>query len=331
MSDLKASNLSLCRLLDPTDGLMFSTSWEDRTFREPLKVRAKSVRGTMGHALSAKDKKKDPQKLAKDLASPNPQTIDIVTLPFEHDTLVVQWNLRLPEALGTLSACNEPAVEARLKEMIQQYLDSGRLEDLCRRYAHNIANARWLWRNGMAEEIEVVVHRKQQGARTKTWTFDSLELDLQVFDNYSDGVKSLGALFAEGLQGRDGYHLYEVCAYVRLGNGCEVYPSQNLTTAKNPGHGKFLYHVGDQAAMTSQKIGNAIRTIDTWHGHEGVGAIAVEPYGAVTAKGAVYRFGKSLNFYGLLQKWLKGKDLSVTDQDFVMAVLIRGGVFGEKG
>jgi len=88
------------------------------------------------------------------------------------------------------------------------------------------------------------------------------------------------------------------------------------------------------AGIHSQKLGNALRTIDTWY--EGVaelGPIAVEPYGSVTTQGKAYRQPqKKEDFYSLLDNWLiKDKPPAPEQQHFVMATLIRGGVFGDAG
>lgn len=94
------------------------------------------------------------------------------------------------------------------------------------------------------------------------------------------------------------------------------------------------YQVNNVAALHSQKIGNALRTIDTWHPQtEALGAIAVEPYGSVTSRGIACRQPKEkMDFYTLLDNWvIKGMKPDVGQQHYVMAVLIRGGVFGEKG
>ena len=95
---------------------------------------------------------------------------------------------------------------------------------------------------------------------------------------------------------------------------------------------KYLYQLNGQAAMHSQKIGNALRTIDTWHPEtEEVGPIAVEPYGSVTNRGKAYRQPKEkTDFYNLLDNWLlKDKAPELEQQHYVMAMLVRGGVFGE--
>lgn len=88
--------------------------------------------------------------------------------------------------------------------------------------------------------------------------------------------------------------------------------------------------------MHSQKIGNALRSIDTWYpDFEEVttGPIAIEPYGAVTNLGIAYRNPKNKSdFFTLFDKFARGEPLETEAQEhYVMAVLVRGGVFGESG
>ena len=89
--------------------------------------------------------------------------------------------------------------------------------------------------------------------------------------------------------------------------------------------------------MHSQKIGNALRSIDTWYPlfddqQQTAGPIAIEPYGAVTNLGRAYRTPKEKqDFYSFFDVWARGQELErVEDQHYVMAVLVRGGVFGES-
>lgn len=92
---------------------------------------------------------------------------------------------------------------------------------------------------------------------------------------------------------------------------------------------KVLFRLDDCAAIHNVKIGNAIRTIDNWY--EGAEfPIAVEPYGSVTQIGHAFRKSKN-DLYTLLEKWLSGEDINDSDKNYVVANLIRGGLFqGEK-
>lgn len=92
---------------------------------------------------------------------------------------------------------------------------------------------------------------------------------------------------------------------------------------------RFLYSVSGIAAMHSQKIGNALRTIDTWYPNAEE-PIAVEPYGSVTSKGVAFRKPMDkTDFYTLFDNWiLKNNEPQIEQKNYILAMLIRGGVFG---
>jgi CRISPR-associated protein Csy3 len=174
------------------------------------------------------------------------------------------------------------------------------------------------------------------GKAATQWSFDGLALSLRNFDSSTENAGALNELrqlIASGLAGNQ-HVLLGVTAYVRMGAGQEVFPSQELILDRGD-KSKTLYHVNQTAGLHSQKIGNAIRSIDTWYQEAEVnGPIAVEPYGSVTTQGKAYRQPRSTkdDFYTLLDGWvLKNKVPELDQQHFVVATLIRGGVFGEAG
>jgi len=334
-----ASVLAFERKLDPSDALFFSGRWDARATDAwpPIAVREKSVRGTISNRLkSAKDQ--DPAKLDADVQKPNLQTVDVATLPAEADTLKVSFTLRVLGGTGTPSACNNADYRTKLLNTVDAYVSAQGFGELARRYAHNVANGRFLWRNRVgAEQVEVQIAQLVQGQPAKTWTFDSLQLSTRHFDATGAAAASLAELadlIANGLSGKS-HVLLLVTAFARLGAGQEVFPSQELILDKDSSKkSKTLYVVAGVAGMHSQKLGNALRTIDTWHPEADVlGPIAVEPYGSVTTLGkACRRPGDKLDFYSLLDGWmLKDKAPTTDQQHFVMATLVRGGVFGDAG
>ena len=332
-----ASVLAFERKLDPSDAVFHAGRWDDRAQShawQPVTVRAKSVRGTISNRLKAKDQ--DPAKLDAAIENPNLQTVDVAALPAEADTLKVQFTLRVLGGAGTPSACNSAAYQAKLLATVQGYVQQHGFGELARRYAANLANGRFLWRNRAgAEQVEVTVEQMQNGQAAHTWCFDALALNTRAvgaINTEAKGLDELGQAMAAGLAGSQ-HLLLRITALVRQGAGQEVFPSQELILDKEKADkSKTLYHVDGVAAIHSQKIGNAIRTIDTWYeGAEELGPIAVEPYGSVTTQGKAYRQPKQkLDFYTLLDNWLlKDQVPPVEQQHFVMAVLIRGGVFGD--
>ncbi|WP_234087679.1 type I-F CRISPR-associated protein Csy3 [Azonexus sp. R2A61] len=340
-TDLKtASVLAFERKLDPSDALFSAGKWVDRSTGEkwvPVTVREKSVRGTISNRLATKDQ--DPAKLDASIQSPNLQTVDVATLPNDADTLRVRFTLRILGGAGTPSACNNADYQIKLQGTVQQYAKEVGFAELARRYASNLTNGRFLWRNRMgAEQIEVQVRQLAQGEAAQSWSFDALNFSLRDFSSDSPALGELAKVIELGLAGQ-AHALLEVVAYVRMGDGQEVYPSQELILDRGDKKGqksKTLYVVGNVAGIHSQKIGNALRTIDTWYPADeengSIGPIAVEPYGSVTSQGKAYRQPKQkADFYNLLDEWvLKDRAPEAGNQHYVMATLIRGGVFGEK-
>ncbi len=340
-TDLKtASVLAFERKLDPSDALFSAGKWDERSNGEKwvaVTVREKSVRGTISNRLATKDQ--DPAKLDASIQSPNLQTVDVATLPNDADTLRVRFTLRILGGAGTPSACNNADYQVKLQGTVQQYAKDVGFAELARRYASNLANGRFLWRNRMgAEQVEVQVRQLAQGEAAQSWTFDASGFSLRDFSADSPALGELAKMIEQGLAGQ-AHALLEIVAYVRVGDGQEVYPSQELILDREDKKGqksKTLYVVGDVAGIHSQKIGNALRTIDTWYPVDeengNICPIAVEPYGSVTSQGKAYRQPKQkADFYNLLDEWvLKDKAPEAGNQHYVMATLIRGGVFGEK-
>lgn len=324
-----ASVLAFERKLANSDALMFAGKWDDINggVWQPIHIQEKAVRGTISNRLKNAIAS-DPAKLDAEIQKANLQRVDVAALPMDADTLKVTFTLRVLGNLSTPSACNDQEYQIALQDVIEGYISEHGFTELAARYAENLANGRFLWRNRVgAEAIKVHISSGEQ-----RWTFDAQHYSLREFCQPEGDLQALAQVIESGLRG-DGFVLLTVEAFVQLGAGQEVFPSQELVLDSNSKKSKVLYQVSNVAAMHSQKIGNALRTIDTWHPMvDSLGAIAVEPYGSVTSRGVACRQPKEkMDFYTLLDKWVtKGDKPAVEQQHYVMAILIRGGVFGEK-
>lgn len=334
-----ASVLAFERKLDPSDALFHAGNWDQRNTTDgwrAVDISEKSVRGTISNRLKAKDQ--DPAKLDAAIENPNLQKVDVAALPSTSDTLKVVFTLRVLGGTGKPSACNDADYLNKLLDTVRDYANAKGFGELARRYAFNLANGRFLWRNRIgSEQVEVRVAHLVGGMPQQTWTFDALALPLRSFDapaEFAPALDGLAHLIANGLAGQQ-HVLLKVTAFVRIGSGQEVFPSQELILDRGRGDkSKTLYQVAGIAGIHSQKIGNALRTIDTWYeGADEIGPIAVEPYGSVTTQGKAYRQPKQkLDFYSLLDNWIiKDQTPPAEQQHFVIATLVRGGVFGEAG
>jgi CRISPR-associated protein Csy3 len=315
-----------------SDGFMYGLKWEDRANENRLEVIEKSVRGTMSSRLSH-DLKNDPLKLNAKIEVPNLQKIDACSLNEDMDTLKVRFTLKVFGNLHVPTACNSLNFKKNYEKAVSDLVAKNGLKEISKRYALNIANARFFWRNRVgAEKVEVVVR-----CEDNLWTFNALDYSLNDFNFCDEKVDALAEVICKALSS-DSYALLDISAYAMIGAAQEVYPSQELIFEKGSGEkSKVLYSVNNTAAMHSQKIGNALRTIDTWYSkyepQNGFGPIPIEPFGAVTTLGMAFRTPPNKDdFYTLFDAFSTGQQLAnKSEENYVMAVLVRGGVFGESG
>ncbi|WJG10672.1 type I-F CRISPR-associated protein Csy3 [Aliiglaciecola sp. LCG003] len=332
-----ASVLAFEKKLVTSDGYMYGTAWDARSQITPLALREKSVRGTISNRLKAAIKS-DSAKLNAEVEKANLQRVDACALAPEQDTLNLQFTIKVLGGITQPSACNNALFKQSYSAAASEYIASQAFTELARRYASNIANARFLWRNRVgAEKIEVQVKAKNSNV-DESWVFDATQFSTRNFDFNDDAINNLATYIAKVLASANDFLLLDVSCFVKAGKAQEVYPSEELVLDKGKGEkSKILYNVNGIAAMHSQKIGNALRTIDTWYpefsdAETSAGPIAIEPYGAVTNLGKAYRTpSDKQDFYTFFDAWARGEKLArVEDEHYVMATLVRGGVFGES-
>lgn len=315
------SMLAFERKLETSDALMFSGIWgEDEKVPQmnnwtKIEVTQRKNRSTQS-AYGTKE---------EDKGKPNPVSSDNDDANLFHsdDTLKVSFSLRVNGGLGVPFGCNDPDFTESIKEKVSAYKSQG-LKELAYRYAYNIAAGRFLWRNRVgAEQLHIQVKVNEQ----EVVSFNGYDFPVKNFESQQDNddlMKVSNAIF-EGLNSDEQFVCLTIDAFVKLGKGQHVFPSQEMNMGEKK---KVLFKLDNCAAMHSVKIGNAIRTIDDWYDNAEF-PIAVEPFGAVTQQGQAYRKTKT-DVYTLMMKWVNDKEVSENDQKFVLANLIRGGVFGGK-
>lgn len=334
-----ASVLAFEKKLVPSDGYLFGCNWETKEQATPLALQEKSVRGTISNRLKAAVKN-DPAKLNAEVEKANLQRVDACALGREQDTLQLTFTLKVLGGIAQPSACNNALFKQSYSTAVAQYTATHGFVELAKRYATNLANARFLWRNRVgAEEIEVHVKALNKGGE-QAWTFNAKQFSTRHFDHNDPQINSLADRIAQALASDTDHLMLQINCYAKVGKAQEVYPSEELVLDKGNSKtkkSKILYEVNGHAAMHSQKIGNALRSIDTWYPdyaseEQSAGAIAIEPYGAVTNLGKAFRTPKDKqDFYTFFDKWARGENLPrEEDEHYVMAVLVRGGVFGES-
>ncbi len=339
MAKIKASVLAFDRRLSSSNGLFYGIKWVDRKkiTGRPLPVQEKSVRGVIDHRL--KGTQATQTKVESSIENANLQTVDYCTLGFEEDTLRVIFNLQLAGKIEPC-ACNNQQLAKNLTQMVEDFQQRNGFVELCKRYVFNLANARFLWRNRLgSDEIKVTVVLNGDD-----YVFDAFAVNLKSFEFDNNEVEKkitqIATKMVRVFYGDESHINLKIDACARKIPGIEVYPSQELVTDSSTGKGKkskYLFEAEAEgtkaAAFHPQKITNAIHTIDNWYDPFANTPISINAYGAVTSQGRSYRNPRVNDFYTLFDKAInKGiGDLKPDEQNYVMAMLIRGGVFGEGG
>lgn len=308
------SILTYTRKVKPSDGFFYGTKWDERHTRqaESIHLQQKPARRTNSNA---------------DLR------FDLCFLPHDCDTLLLKYTVKFLAGVEEPWECNEPDFARKYTELIENFKSEYGFNELASRYAQNIANGRALWRNRIdAKEIEVVVT-----AEGKTWTFDAQDFSIRNFDNTA-AVSELAGMIEDALSGKIPHLIVEVKTYAAMFGGMnEVYPSEEkrFFDEKTGDRIRILYESEGIAAFHSQKIGNAIRTIDTWypaHGtDDGIGPIPAEVYGITIIPDRVFRPPHESDFYTIFdQAVADGYFQNAAEAHYAVAVLVRGGNFGTR-
>lgn len=232
------------------------------------------------------------------------------------------------------------AFRQSIDHFIERFKRSKSISELSNRYARNLLNGRWLFRNRMvAEDIEIQI---SQGDKVLC-RVRALDVPFNDFDAPSIDEVTVAKEIQAGLLGERPKPL-TVTAYVSLmaKGAVEVFPSQNYVENKPKGFARSLYvylprpvrrdatepQVVGLAAIRDAKVVNAIRTIDTWYESDNPKPtpIPVEPNGANLSFMRFFRPGKSSAFDML--KRLNALDVESDDAKFAAACfLVRGGVY----
>lgn len=319
-----------------------------------LPVIRHGIRGTQNVAKTA-DAKASTAGDAKRQEVSNIQETDSAKLDQNAAKMRATFTIRFVDLQHALFACapgkdDKESFEAfrdSVTAFIQRAKSSEGIKEVANRYARNIVNGRWLWRNRLlAKAITVKVYEHGTGDnKAALATFDALKFPLNEFANYSKEEGKVAQRILEGLLGESSTGL-TVEADVDFGitGAIEVFPSQNYLSDKPRGFARSLYCLGQAdavdktlgirvmgtAALRDQKVANAIRTIDTWYPDyvEFNRPIAIEPNGASLEAQRFFRDvgNKKASAFDII------KQLNVTDPNspegmFFIACLIRGGVF----
>jgi CRISPR-associated protein Csy3 len=283
----------------------------------------------------------------------NPQMGEHAILPPFCDTLELTYDVMVLPFSRKPHACNNDGVNQTYIDLATAYEKAGGYRVLAELYIWNILNARFAWRNTFYSQymsVEVTFGEKSFTCdafaflKDKPATFAEMVAsltigDAEILESFIDGfAKALAeGSFRFGVHWKAGYmpcsQVFPSEQYAR-GEVAKGDTKKILAKIPNFVDGRYV----QQASMTSQKIGAALRFIDMWHGDERFSVIPVNAYGGVPAKGVITRgtsanslYGIRKNAQGLMDSITGAANASeITDEvHFLMANLVRGGVYGQ--
>jgi len=344
---LETNMLAYARSVQITEGVFHGVraGGDDRR-SVPIAVLEKGVRGQTSDAKG------------KNAGKSNPQVVEFAAVPQGCSGMELRFSARILPFAMTPHACDDFEVTRAYEELAEGYAKRGGFRRLAELYAWNVANGRFAWRNRWQtdaaevrvefEDCKVTFNPLHEGFRDLDTPADIESITAAATVGGKEDIIAFVDRFADALSRRSDPFTFAVVWAAKMDAGQEVFPSQEYVRGENGEknaisriYAKLPAFYGketvQQASMHSQKIGAALRHIDIWHGDASYGAIAVNPYGGVQETARVLRDPKSKrSFYDLRRNAdalfaaleEDAEDGISGDVHFVMANLVRGGVFG---
>ncbi|CAH7341850.1 putative CRISPR-associated protein Csy3 [Vibrio chagasii] len=325
----KPAILAYSRLLNTATAFMYSSTDGAMGNSTPLSVEQVSIRTVFGASNTKKE-----EAIEKAIAKPQIFRNDIAILPVGHDWLIGTTSLITAGNEVEPVACDQAEYREMLMDFSQTYIEQSNLEELALSYILNMITARWMWRNvSLAQEIRVTCGE---------YVFTPTPMDHSINSlpaNQHDNARELATKLAKAVTTKVATK-FSFQAAIKIGEGQEVFPSQAFVEDKNETRSRVLQTVKsngvDQAILTPQKVGNALRWVDVWYeGNDDAQPLPVEVYGINRKMNRADRYKNKNHLFLLLDKLpqiteeVKQGNIS-GDAHYVMACLIRGGLYQQK-
>ncbi len=346
--------LSYARSITPSRGLLYACSNLEGSEAEPLIVEKRGLRGTKSFDIWAKVERAkkaadegDKNNRLEDALQPNPQCVEGTYLPENKPYLMNRFQVKYLCKTDRPHMCSDVRIMKSLMDLVSGFGRIGGFSLLARCYVAPLVTGLWMFRNNdEAMTKHITICNTTTGKRyVFTPGYNQFTLE-SLPENQQAMAVELAELIEQALTQKLGVLRLEVTAIYEMGAGMPVYPSQEMDVGdkKDTERSRKLYQVkangtDHQAGFHDVKLGNALRTIDIWHGHDVFGPTPIEPLGVVSTHMVSLRLDERRDFFSLLKKhlfsWIEqlktARSLDDVDSPddlcFVMAVLVRGGAF----
>lgn len=349
-----ASMLSYARSITPSRGLLYACVDIEGNAAEPLKVESRGLRGTKsfdiwGKVERARKDSDEGDKNTKldDATQPNPQWSDSAYLPEDKPFLMNRFQVKYLCKTDRPHMCSDLRIMKAFMDLVDGFKKAGGFSLLAELYVAPLVTGLWMFRNNdeaVSKRISIVNTATQ---KTYVFTPGYNQFSLEDLSREQQAMAAeLANLIEQALTHKESLLRLNVEAVYEMGSGMPAYPSQEMDTMekKEGDLTRKLYRVrangtDNQAGFHDVKLGNALRTIDIWHGNELFDATPIEPLGVVSTHMVSLRLEDRRDFFSLVKAnlfdWEQqlnagaplNKISNLDDLCFVIAVLIRGGAY----
>jgi CRISPR-associated protein Csy3 len=339
-------HLAYERSISPSD-VVFLTLWPDGS-EEPIPCYSRTIVGLnegshVGYDSTGKIRKNLKMNTFTD---GNIHELDYCSVPYGAQSINCHFSVSFSPELLEPYKCSDANVRNTLSEFVELYCKRITLDEIIKKYLTNIALGTWLWKN--------TKHSYKISIEIRPWPWDATPIvidDIQKFIlgesklnelcGWSELVGQVNTAFTTPMA----ICILEVKANLIKPNMAQLYPSQKFKeVAKKESNRQYqstLIQEIESPIMGCYKTGAAIAKIDTWYPNAEM-PIRVGHYGVDRKNGTAYRHPDTRkDFFTILKqvdefverlndsKELKQDELN--DMHFLIANLIKGGLFQEKG
>ncbi|MBC5850656.1 type I-F CRISPR-associated protein Csy3 [Vibrio cincinnatiensis] len=347
------TNLAYERSIDPSD-VCFFVVWPDNK-KTPLTYTSRTLLGQMETASLAYDSSGTPKEsaTAEALAQGNPHQVDFCHVPFGASHVECCFSVSFCSELRKPYKCNSSKVKQTLVQLVELYETKIGWTELATRYLMNICNGKWLWKNTRKAYIWNI--------ELSPWPWNGEKVIFQdIRNNYSSRQdfechkdwSATTEMIKTAFSSSNGLAIFEVKSILHLPTNAMVRPSQAFTEkesgskSKSKSQNRRVFQSttinGERSPILGAfKTGAAIATIDDWY-PGATEPLRVGRFGVHREDVTCYRHPSTgKDFFSILQQAEHYIEVlsanktpdqdAINDMHFLMANLIKGGMFQHKG
>jgi CRISPR-associated protein Csy3 len=322
------SIFTFMRSIEPGLGIFYAL--DEHGKKSIITKEVNKLRATFSGQKAAISGEKDSSGLAKG----NIHIVESAFMPHGSEKLEVAFSVKVLSNSVKTYASNNMDVSKQFTNFVDLYSAAGGINYIAGEYIKAIFRGDFLWRNKSSlTETEITITLNGE-----SYTHPIVDFNDDIPESLQSIVSILTVPFASALTDKKKSLSMHVSAVGYLEEGMQVFPSQEFTENKSDKAASRVlvtakHKEGQAVIFTAEKIGNALRRVDTWYEEDAKYPLPVEPLGIDRDMDTARRHKDKTDFYSLvkdkmidiMEEMKEGKISS--EANFIFACLVRGGLF----